>query len=307
VDDNELQKIVESAAAAQIGWVPEMVKSLNAVESEVFELTAGSKRAVFKARGWEGNIALEVWACEKARNAGIRTSEVFAVDFSRSIFPRPFYVAEFVEGIPLQKLAESGVEVGELHRAVGEELRKLHAIEPPGWGWLNRELLLETSKARVTHSDWASDIKAHMEWSLPYLEENKQIVSTTTAKVEELFDAFKPSGVVQMGSLLHGDMRAEHVLVDLGNAVLPGLIDFGDASPGDPLWDIACYSEDSTKERDWLLEGYGLNPSDEEIRVLHFYCLIRGLDVLRWNHDHGFNLDGPRAVIDKEFSWLLTR
>jgi aminoglycoside phosphotransferase (APT) family kinase protein len=60
---------------------------------------------------------------------------------------------------------------------------------------------------------------------------------------------------VEGGSLCHGDLKAAHILVDAGR--LAGVIDWGDAVVGDPLWDIARFAHRADGGAvSLLLEGY---------------------------------------------------
>ena len=45
---------------------------------------------------------------------------------------------------------------------------------------------------------------------------------------------------VEVGALCHGDLKAAHIFVEAGR--LTGVIDWGDAVVGDPLWDIARFA-----------------------------------------------------------------
>ena len=43
-----------------------------------------------------------------------------------------------------------------------------------------------------------------------------------------------------MGALCHGDLKVAHILIDADR--LAGVIDWGDAVVGDPLWEIARFA-----------------------------------------------------------------
>ena len=60
---------------------------------------------------------------------------------------------------------------------------------------------------------------------------------------------------IEVGSLCHGDLKAGHVFVY--DDRLAGVIDWGDAAVGDPLWDIARFAHRAdTQSLALLLEGY---------------------------------------------------
>ena len=55
--------------------------------------------------------------------------------------------------------------------------------------------------------------------------------------------------------LLHGDLQAEHILVDPQTEQVLAFLDFADAQPGDPLWDIAVVTLWNYGLTGFLLEG----------------------------------------------------
>ena len=60
---------------------------------------------------------------------------------------------------------------------------------------------------------------------------------------------------LEIGALCHGDPKPDHLLVDAGR--LAGVIDWGDAVVGDPLWDIARFSHRAdARSISLLLAGY---------------------------------------------------
>ena len=60
---------------------------------------------------------------------------------------------------------------------------------------------------------------------------------------------------VEVGALCHGDLKAAHIFVEAGR--LTGVIDWGDAVVGDPLWDIARFAlRADAGAVSLLLEGY---------------------------------------------------
>ena len=82
---------------------------------------------------------------------------------------------------------------------------------------------------------------------------------------------------IGQGVLLHGDLMPRHIWNDKGR--LAGLIDWGDAMVGDPLFDLARCSMASEEAFQRLLRGYGgSTPPDE--RVLAFYRMAWSLMAL---------------------------
>lgn len=111
-------------------------------------------------------------------------------------------------------------------------------------------------------------------------------------------DELRSISVTGMGpswpSLLHGDLEPDHLFVNGTNLV--GIIDFGDAKIGDPLYDFVTVRQDmaTTPElRAAFLEGYALEP-DKEVdlmrrltlySILHEWFTLR--DVIGWTSRSG--------------------
>lgn len=84
--------------------------------------------------------------------------------------------------------------------------------------------------------------------------------------------------------LLHGDLEPDHLFYS-GDQVV-GIIDFGDAKLGDPLYDFVTVRHDmapTPELRAAFLEGYGLEPDKEEdlMKRLTLYCILHEWTTLR--------------------------
>lgn len=80
---------------------------------------------------------------------------------------------------------------------------------------------------------------------------------------QEQFATLQPLLVQRPIVLLHGDLQAEHILVDPQTEQVLAFLDFADAQPGDPLLDIAVVTLWDHGLADFLLEGYsGIENSD---------------------------------------------
>ncbi|MBA2678237.1 MAG: aminoglycoside phosphotransferase family protein [Ktedonobacteraceae bacterium] len=89
--------------------------------------------------------------------------------------------------------------------------------------------------------------------------------------------------------LLHGDLQAEHILIDSETQKVLAFLDFADAQPGDPLLDIAIVSLWDTSLADILLEGYtGIENDEQTQELLWHYRLLRLLGEVPWLLNRGF-------------------
>lgn len=111
-------------------------------------------------------------------------------------------------------------------------------------------------------------------------------------------DELRSISVAGMGPswpvLLHGDLEPDHLFY--ADDKIVGVIDFGDAKLGDPLYDFVSVRQDmapTAELRAAFLEGYGLEPDREEnlmkrltlYTILHEWTTLR--DVIGWTTRSG--------------------
>lgn len=146
----------------------------------------------------------------------------------------PYLVSSIIPGAALSAVWD---EVTHANRAAlaeyaGRQLRALHALPLEGAsalgdGWDTFAETMAERHAACTARHWADDripphFAAQIERFLPSL--------------DELIDRRAPP------RLVHGDLNGDHLLVTPdGDALAPrGIIDFGDAQAGDPLYEIGA-------------------------------------------------------------------
>jgi aminoglycoside phosphotransferase (APT) family kinase protein len=94
-------------------------------------------------------------------------------------------------------------------------------------------------------------------------------------------------------AFIHGDLQITHVFV-AGDEVT-GIIDWSEAAPGDPLFDLAILTLGHEENLDDLLAGYGREVDREVIRA---WWSLRSLTAARWLIAHGFDPDAPGCEFD---------
>ncbi len=163
-------------------------------------------------------------------------------------------------------------------RAAGAVLRALHGTAVPGL----REL--------ADQRDWESG----MRWMLTYFEPHcreaglgADVVRRVRSAVDDLAGAV-PAEIV--GMTIHGDCMPIHVHVDHDDRVV-GLLDLGEASRGDPAWDLVVLTLRSPEHLPAVLDGYG---ADDRLRTwvgkaLPSYRAVRLAVEVGWLADHGFD------------------
>ena len=97
--------------------------------------------------------------------------------------------------------------------------------------------------------------------------------------------------------LLHGDLQAEHILINRQNQRVLAFLDFVDTQPGDPLLDIGVLSLWDVALADKVLEGYtGIENNEQTQQLLSLYRLLRHIAEVPWLLNRGFRELANRNV-----------
>lgn len=222
----------------------------------------------FVKAGAAAETSAEAWACRTARDLGVPAPEVVDVDVSREVLDRPFLVMRPVAGAPLAH-PDQPDDAAVLIQA-GGALRRIHEIELAGFGWLgSSDGTVVPSGPSATWREvvaaMLSGIGAQVDAGVLPRELASGVESRMAADAEHLSFAGP-------GRLLHADMHLRHVYGE-GDA-LTGIIDWGDVTAGDPLFDLAVVSLAGRVALDALLGGYGpVDPGRDVPRVLHLYAI----------------------------------
>jgi aminoglycoside 2''-phosphotransferase len=101
--------------------------------------------------------------------------------------------------------------------------------------------------------------------------------------------------------LTHGDIGPEHVLVTVSGD-LAGVIDWGDAAVGDPMFDLAWILHAMPDEGERVLGAYGGPPDDRSLERARFaFMLLPWCEVKRGaeNDQPGFVESGLAGVRER--------
>jgi Ser/Thr protein kinase RdoA (MazF antagonist) len=239
------------------------------------------ERAVFETHSPEGPVVVKVDTSE----ARYRREESVLRAAGRAGLPVPaivlsdaghasLLVLTRIEGSPLQR----GVD-DEAWRDAGRVLRRLHGVAWPA----------EAGSAGWSGRSWPD----HFRWWADH--ERDQLLtydSLPTAVIHQMHH-YLSATFADMDDpelrLLHGDCQADHYLVMVGSSRIAGVLDFGDAVLGDPVWDLAILTLDEPDMLGEILRGYHPDASTERRTkgLLGAYQLIRRLGSARWMREHG--------------------
>jgi aminoglycoside phosphotransferase (APT) family kinase protein len=161
-------------------------------------------------------------------------------------------------------------------RAAGAIARKLHDVDPPeGPSPFVPGRLLQVA-----------------DHECGWLVENdfvpKDVADRHAAFVHSVLDERRPTL-----TFVHGDLQPAHIFIGRDNQVT-GVIDWGDAGPGDPLYDLAVLTVGHSEHLNDVVEGYG-EPVDTE--VIRAYGLARRLAAVRWRVEHGYGVADDVSVL----------
>lgn len=275
--------LVSRAAERVLGIAPRHVAAIpTAGDSIVCDLDLGDRRAIFKADR-ASVLRSERWIGERVGTLGVPVAAFLALDESPPDFPTAFAIVERIPGAALGSMSLSEAVDADRTADVGRLLRLVHGIEVDGFGWLS---VGPDGAAKGWNADWFEMMRDEVDWSLPYVLKHGLLGGDPIERAGRVFLEHEASlRGVGARSLLHGDIRPDHVFV--ADGIVTGILDF-QGRVGDPVYDIAKWSLlGGPGGLDAVLEGYG---ADEGILAgiaerLDVYVLVEALGILRWLHE----------------------
>ncbi|ONI69079.1 hypothetical protein BWI15_20790 [Kribbella sp. ALI-6-A] len=208
-------------------------------------------------------LTAEARACSLAAEAGVLAPEIVAVGTNGSV---EYLVQRAVAGGEVS-LSDTGVLT-----SVGVELVKLHRVRGDGFGLLSGALRPTWTELLM---DQVGSLDGLVDAGLLPADHRERLVELVAARTPE------PEEPV----LLHGDLHPRHVYAAGG--VLTGIIDWGDALYGDPLFDLARFSIAGAGATSAVLDGYGLALTPELEQTFALYRAVWSAVALRAELDAG--------------------
>lgn len=230
-----------------------------------FAISADDDRFVLKA---EDAIAVhaEAWACRAARAAGAPAPVVVHVGEQDG---RSFVLLRWMAGEPMEA---PGMAV----ETAGAALRRTHEVEGQGFGWLF-EGGTEDGEPRGAFTTWLDAVVAMSDTSR--VEDAGLLPVGTGDRVRVAIDRRRNAlEAVTTAHFLHGDVHLRHLLIYEENLV--GIIDWGDAALGDPLFEFGRFRRCGRRALAQLAAGYGLDLDPEDAELIELYCCVWSLHAL---------------------------
>ncbi|HEY8912608.1 phosphotransferase [Lacisediminihabitans sp.] len=176
-------------------------------------------------------------------------------------------------GFALGRLGEPSTASSAAWAAAGAAVRTLHDAPLPPW-------------PAKRHEGATADLDGECEWLVARDVLPADIVTRNRQIAEATFRPFAPVFV-------HGDLQSSHVFID--GDVIVGVIDWSEAGPGDPLFDLATLTLGREEHLEDVIAGYG---GDADLDVIRAWWSLRSLLAIRWLIEHGFDPFRPGCEID---------
>lgn len=260
---------VREAVRRHLGAPPDAVRPLPGfVGNHNFSVRTAAGEYVVKAAAGDA-VVIQEWVSHRVRRAGVPAPAVVAVDLDCDVLPLPFLVTERVPGAPVADGDGAAVEAGRL-------LRALHEVDMEGYGYLR---LPGTDGpgvpvgAQPTWADFLAEPLSRLDAVVGRGLVDQALADRLRRTVEEHLPLV--AGIHQ-GALLHADLCPDHVYSRNGRVT--GIIDWGDAAAGDPLFDLGVWADSAPL--DLLLRGYDADPDPDLHRKLAYYRLVWNVSIL---------------------------
>ena len=164
-------------------------------------------------------------------------------------------------GASVRSLRLEGKQRRQLLFDLGRTLRRLHAIEQ---GPMLASELMPGDRA---DGDFARRLESMVRQALEALAANPAIWPLERPPEELAAQLLKEAPASSMAVALHTNPGPEHAFADPESALFTGLIDFGDAYIGHPVFDLRTWPRLEDRQR--LLEGYQADgPAGEEFLAI---------------------------------------
>ncbi|WP_327591888.1 aminoglycoside phosphotransferase family protein [Streptomyces chartreusis] len=240
---------------------------------EVEVVVAHSERATLRV----GDVFLKVDADQARIDVEVEAMALVPVPTPEVLWHKPPVLAiAAVPGTALGRLGEPSTASPAAWTSVGAVVRKLHDTPlPPGLG-----------RAGRGRDELVAELDVECEWLVTNGVLPVDLVTRNREVAEAALRPWTPA-------FTHGDLQIVHVFVD-GDEV-SGIIDWSEAGPGDPLYDLATLTLGHEEHLDDVVAGYG---TDVDLDVIRAWWSLRSLLAIRWLSEHGFDPTAPGCEVD---------
>lgn len=238
---------------------------------ELQVVVAHDERATLRV----GDTFIKIDADSARTEVEVRAMALAPVPTPEVLWRQPHALAlAALAGAPLGRLGEPSTATSRAWAAAGATVRQLHEAPLPPW-------------PGTTPDELATRLDTECSWLLANEVLPAQVVTQNRQRALSVLRPWTPAFV-------HGDLQVDHVFVD--DDEVTGILDWSEASRGDPLFDLAILTLGHPEHLDDVIAGYGADVDRDLIRAWQSWrCLV----VIRWLHDHGYGAfdDFPEVAL----------
>ena len=238
---------------------------------EVEIVVAHSERATLRV----GDVFLKVDGNPTNIDVEVEAMALAPVPTPEILWRKPPVLAiAALPGTALGRLGEPSTVSPAAWSAAGAAIRRLHDAPLPPW------------PAKSSLDETAANLDRECEWLIS----SGALPADLVKRNREIADAaLRPWTPV----FTHGDLQITHVFVD--GDELTGIIDWSEASQGDPMFDLATLTLGHEDRLPHVAAGYG---TDLDLDVIRAWWSLRSLSASRWLITHGFDPNSPGCEFD---------
>jgi aminoglycoside phosphotransferase (APT) family kinase protein len=223
--------------------------------------------------------------------AGLPIPRWIALDERRILLPSRFALMTWLQGAQVRSLI-GAPDVDQVYRQMGALLKRLHGLPMTAYGYIVGDGI---GQAKTTNAEYMRSAFDKAFRQFREHEGDAGLMQRLEHEVKQSFDVVAHS----VGPVFcHNDLHQGNVLAtrddDSGVLKLSGLLDFANASAGDPLLDLAyalfCCTHEDPRSREPLLAGYGEIDHPDREAALRLYTLYHR--VVMWSHLKRLNILG---------------
>jgi len=272
-------------AAVLLGSAVESAEEVSAsAEHRVFRITLRDLTAFLKI-ATKAHLEPELAALQLLGPTEVPVASVLATDLDGSQTGIPCALLRHVGGIPLSYDSP-------LFASSGPLLRQVHEVSVDGYGHLSAN----SGTPRGQEQTWADAIQLQIQGIEPVVAAGLVDANLAARAVAEVTSRMPLLHPPEPGRLIHGDFHFRHVFAD--DIRVTGVIDWGDASSGDPLYDfgrilhsivvVAGYDE-AVRVVDKIRRSYGQAPwlHAGSAQLMLVYAVAFILEAMKSEHAGG--------------------
>ncbi|MFI9504077.1 phosphotransferase family protein [Nocardia sp. NPDC052566] len=221
-----------------------------------------------------GDVFLKIDADQTRADREVEAMAMAPVPTPKVLWRKPSVLAlAALPGKALGRLGEPSTASAAAWGAAGAAVRRLHDAPLPPWPGRGPD-------------EFAAQLDYECDWLVTNSVLPVDIVTRNRRFAEPALRPWTPV-------FTHSDLQLCHVFTD-GDEIT-GIIDWSEAAPGDPLFDLATLTLGHHDRLDDVIAGYGTDVDRDMIRA---WWSLRSLLGVRWLIEHGYDPSTPGCEID---------